>query len=292
MADPLLTIDEATEAWPGFGDLSATRQASLIDGAAGLLENICGRTFGLDAYTEVYRPVRSRIVRTKSYPIVSLDRLACDWSEVCQISNAGSTASRATVTVTDTGLTFAATVSGVTTTAVLAFASYPTVGSLGTAIGSLGNGWAATVTGTWSTWATADLFIERGTFGALPRYHSLWAYTRDLSEYIPDFENGTIELRESFALGYRFPDRKWAGDPRRGGVLVQYHGGYATANVPGEIKEACRIAVKAMAERSRSTGIYKSEALGARSWTLADLPQGVGGLVRDLVGNFIRWESV
>jgi hypothetical protein len=79
---------------------------------------------------------------------------------------------------------------------------------------------------------------------------------------------GEVELFRDYAGGYRYPDRTWAGDPRAGDVLVTYTAGYATAEVPPDIKRAALISIRGM-NQSVNAGAYASEQIGAYSYRIA-----------------------
>lgn len=133
-------------------------------------------------------------------------------------------------------------------------------------------------------------------------------YARDLDYGLDingDSRRGRITLFESFPDGYRFPDRQfsgsygygsgqgmgggfgfgggfggagststsgsWGSDPRIGGVRVEYTAGWATADVPTDLKQACVMAAKFLFEATFHTGRMKSETIGEYSYTTADM---------------------
>jgi hypothetical protein len=291
MGEPLVTADEVTAGWAAFSSLDGDYQDAVIAAASQAVEAACGRPIGLASYAEVFRPGRTRKLRLKTYPLVGLDRLACDLSEILTLQNTSGAVSRATVEVSALAMNLRSTASGIPSVTGFAFGDYPTAAALAAALNGV-SGWSASVPGVWSNWATADLYNEPGSYGAKDRAFILRAFTRDLSDFLPDFERGVVELREGFAQGFQYPDRMFGGDPRLYGVFASYRAGYATGDVPATLKAAARVVAKGIHDRAKASGVYKSEALGARSWTLGDLDAGVTKSVMELITGFIDWRVV
>jgi hypothetical protein len=83
-----------------------------------------------------------------------------------------------------------------------------------------------------------------------------------------DAETGVLELYQGFGGGFRYPDRQYGGDPRSGSVTVVYQGGYATADVPDDLKQAAILAVRYGSSTTTvmSGGLYESEQIGSYSY--------------------------
>lgn len=309
----LVTNAEMLAAWPKFSALPSDEQASLITDASRRFESECDRIIGATAYTEVHRPGRTRKLYLKQKPVTTITRVATDYATVITVQNTDATVSRATIgfsgpTVPEaalsfTGVTLNAIANGVAATPVtLLFATYPTLGTLVAAINLL-PGWNASVasggqtlnSADYTTFATADLATDVGQQGCNLLGAELKAYTRDL-DYACDAElarRGIVELMEGLPDGYRYPDRRNGGyasgftgltgvsggmDPRIGGVFASYQSGYATADVPGDIKRAVKGIVRFFYASMVATGVYESEQFKDYNYKLVaklDLPHWI-----------------
>lgn len=296
MATPdLVTSAELLAFWPVAAKLPGPEQSALITAASRTFEVAADYIFGSTTYTEIKRPGRVRKIYTRQRPITAIARVATDFGTVLTIQNTDATIQRASAGFTSTGipeeyptftgLTLTGVASGVPIAPIsLPFATYPTIGSLSTAINTL-PGWASTVAqgeanvtgGSFENWASTDLAPDLGQQGVTVLANELKAYTRDL-DFGCDTQmsrRGIIDIYEGRPDGYRYPDRRFGPlssgysgisgisgglDARVGDVLVVYTAGYQTANVPEDIKRAVLGLAKWLYDTGRFSG-FKSETL-------------------------------
>lgn len=216
------------------------------------------------------------------------------------------------------GLQLSATKSGVATPSTIQFSISRTLDALAAAVNVI-PGWSAHVheggdaaTGGWGPYATADLLPDMGVQQAKCRGGStpangggvgLEMYSRDLRYGLDingDSRTGRVTLFESFPDGYRFPDRQSSGsygygggfgshdghgpDPRLGGVRVEYVAGFATADVPADLKQAAAMAAQYLFEATKQVGPIQSETIGGYSYSLASKAQQVQALPGEIAG--------
>jgi hypothetical protein len=292
----LLTPAEAEEAWPSYGELPEARKVSVLAAADGLIEQVVGYPMGLTTYRHAEQPGRSRRARLRGRPVVSVDRVAADWTAALAIVNTSPNHQRAFVTFAANAWTFTSVTAGISTTATIDLTGLPTLTDVAAAITALGEGWSATVESALDLWPSAVLAPPAGTFGALGGGVSVGLYARDLREWdlVEDRGWPEVELYESFADAPAWPTRRVgiARSSRAASVWLEYRAGYATADVPAIIKDAARLAVKVLSEKIRATGIFKSEALGVRSYTLSDIDGAAQATLRDLLSDYQRIEVI
>lgn len=298
-ATPLITAAEATAAVASFGSLDPSEQDRLIAAATAAINQATDRILGQTSLGETYAPERTRLIVLRQYPATAIARVATDLNPVLTIRNAGASVTRATVAFTAAGvadaptfagLTLAATASGVNTSQSLAFADHPTLGSLAAAIVALGGGWTADVlapalaagpgaTLDFDGWACADLNPTLGAQDAFSAPLCLYAHTRDLPfKLVPaGARTREVQLFEGRPSGFRYPDRAYGYgglgmtgfDTDFGSVRVDYTAGYATADVPGDLKQAACAAVQFYRDRLAASGAYQSKSVGKVAYTLA-----------------------
>jgi hypothetical protein len=98
------------------------------------------------------------------------------------------------------------------------------------------------------------------------------ATTLDTTFYsLLDAGNGVVELYRSFPGGYRFPDRAYGGDPRSGSLEIVYSGGWATADVPDNVKQAAIIVIRFSVAQGtvEKGGYYESVQQGSYSYKVS-----------------------
>ena len=294
----LVTISDVENGFPAFANLSTNEQNALISAATMAVNRETDRILGSATWDQIYRPGRRRTIHLKQYPVTLISRVCADLGTIATIQYTNTlTATRASIAYTFTGpadnlsvtgLAITSNEAGVATVNNFLFSTYTQVGPLCTAINAIPN-WTATVQGGISTdpnfnlWATTDLNPDIGNIDAYTAPASLTAFTRDLQftmDYLQAYR-GDFELFESFADGYRYPDRmrgnyygglaSYSGvNPKIGGVRVLYTAGYATADVPFDLKQACIEAIVFFKDRQLAPGAFKSKSIGQVSYVTAD----------------------
>lgn len=285
MSTDLVTTAEVSAAWSGFSSLGSGEQDAVVSAASRAVEGYLGRTIGSGTYDEIAMPDgRDGVLYCRRYPVASIPRVSGGLMAVLSVSNTDSSNALATaemvtsgdpINPTYTGLKFTRIASGTpTTSSTLAFATYTTLSALGAAIEALGGGWDATVAAGYETFPSAQLWKQVGARGAVAPYSAEFqAFVEDLGPVEVNHATGKVQLP------------RWPRSDRR--VRVQYTAGYATADVPADIKRA----TIAMARYLRSpagtgSGIVESR-LGDRSYKLADpSASGVPAIVASLLGPY------
>jgi hypothetical protein len=287
----IVTTAEAALHVSGFSALGAPAQADLVGAATSTIHGYCGRVLALTTHDELHQPENVRVLRLKQYPVVDVLRLCTGLSAAITLRCTDAAASRATVKLTTTGqgdtlavtgVSLSKTVSGVTTTTPLLFATYLTVDALATAVNLL-SGWAATVG--LAGWATADLNPDLGTRGALGTGAPLWAFSRDLGLYDLTATTGAVTLHEDRYSPHRFPDRIYAASGQLGSVRAVYTAGYDSTTMPDALKCAAFILIQAAIQRT-DVGIKTSEKNSLQAWTFST--DGLVSLVADELAPYRR----
>lgn len=279
----LITAGELASAWPGAAKLSADAQGSLVAATSALVSSECDRVLGQADHDEIHFPGRTRKLYLKQSPVTAVARIACDLTTALSVKYAGP-AGRAQARLTATGLAPSVTLTGLAVSdtsagsladrgAVL-FAEAPTLGAVAESV-ALAAGWSATVGPGLGAFLASDLNPDLGARGAKDFPAAFLAFGRDL-DYGMSPEGaavGEVDLLESFPNGYRYPDRMghhlFSTDPRLGGVRVVYTAGYATADVPADLKRLCIGAAHYLAAQVSRDGGLQSETVGKYSWTAA-----------------------
>lgn len=250
MAD-LITLAEYKQYDTTTPSSDDTFLSSLITGASDLVERHCNRTFASTSYDEVLDGTGYRLLELAHFPIISIDRVACNPRTVLTVRNTSTSVSRATVRVTSTGLTLVSVASAVTTTTALAFATYTTLSALATAVAAV-SGWTATVQAGYETYPSADLRAVQGALNAKLTDAPLVLHTDELSDFAVIPETGELDRPACWYRGV-------------GNFRIVYTANFAS--VPEDIKQACRELVKAGYNARRLDPGLVSQDLGAWKWT-------------------------
>jgi hypothetical protein len=277
----LITRERAIRNLRSGGATTATEDRildAMIAAASGFIEKYCRRTFTARQHDELYDGDGQAELVLKQFPVLSVERVAYGPETVLEIENASSSNQRATVTVTDTGLTLIRVASGTTTTDTsVTFASYATLTALKTAVNALGNGWTATVPDdAYGNWPSADL-RPQGACRAIDQTANLQLHTRELGEYDLDAARGILTRRDGSA---------WCGGANYWRVI--YTAGFAT--VPEAVQEACaEMAVALFWQTSRDPGLAQEQVTGKFSRTPALNTAGMQPHVRNLLAPYRKY---
>lgn len=280
--DALITRERA---WRNLNNPSATAAENttldgLIAAASRGIESYCRRLFPVRQYDECYDGCASRRLLLRHYPVISVERVAYCPLAVLAVTNTLATNQRATVKVTDTGLTLTRVASGVNYTTEVAVSSNATLTALATAINALGSGWSAEVVDSTSGHrASADLRAIQGAFSCHNVKAGLRLHVLELSAYEVDEARGCLlrtpddglALLEDHGLGWFGGSRFWR---------VIYTAGYPT--IPEDVQEACAQWVAALFwATKRDPGASQVATVGVSTITAhADMPPQVRGLLR------------
>lgn len=242
------------------GDESNTLTA-LITSVSDAIEKYCKRRFLTRAYDELYNGSGEKRLLLRQYPIQSVQSVRYMPVFVCRVGNFNTALNQqARVSVASTGLQCWRRASGVAyTEALLTWTSYPTLQSLMTAVGALGNGWQGQVVGDagsqyagdYGLWPSADLYVpnsygdplegtgiqtSQGNLNARGCWAALLMHTYELQGYQWDGRGWLLR-----AIPYTDPellhpeDLVWPVGVNN--FRIQYTAGYTT--VPEAVQEAC-----------------------------------------------------
>jgi hypothetical protein len=246
-----------------------TTLAALIAAVSKSIAAYCGRKFCSTVHDELYNGDGQPRLLLRHYPILSVQRVAGCPTVVLRLRNTDTSNQRATVAVTDTGLTLTRVASGVSNSDTVAFATYPTLTTLAAAVTALGNGWSATVTANLDNFAAADLRSLQGAASAAQSDAGLRIHMLELTDFEIDPDRGWL-LRRS-------PDQVWSGGVHYWRVI--YTAGYTT--IPEDVQEACAQWVAALFFQSkRDPGLLQEQIPGVISRTpLQGMPETVKTLL-------------
>jgi hypothetical protein len=225
--------------------------ANLINACSAVVENYCNRKFASQDFDELIYGTDDPNILVNNPPITQVKGVRINPLPAIWITNTSPSVSVATVTATSTAVVLYRVNSGEPTTNTLTFAENVTFADLGAAVNALGNGWSATVSNQFATWATSDL-TPQGAFGAKSLNASLLVYWWYLPYERVNYVLGEIYAPGVFMQGYQ-------------NVRVQYVGGYAT--VPDEIQQVTAELVQATYASRRMTPGLTSESLDKYSYS-------------------------
>ncbi len=244
----------------------------LVSAASQAIENYCRRSFGLANRDERHDGQDDAVLLTHHYPIVAIDRVACEPTSVLFVANDSGSVQRATVRVVVDGVILTTVSSGVTAVNTITYASALTLNALATAIGALGGGWSASVAATeFGLLASADLAACPGTWAARAAPAELRMHVREVFNYELEARLGVLRR----VLG-------WPGGASH--YRIVYTSGYS--ETPNDVKEACAQLVAQMFwQTRRDPGLAHEAMLSALSRQIvAGWPQSV----RDLLAPYRR----
>lgn len=261
---PLITVDRATDLVPNFDSTDKTVMASCVNAASGVIEKYCNRTFASTSYDELYDGTGDKNLLLDQFPTQTITQVMFNPMPVMQIRNTDSGVQRASFRIDgDTStppvpnkMYLVSVKSGITTTRTITLSTTVTLADLATAINAYSaDGWAATALGTFTTWATADLYPLQPAkdckwFGNAYLMLHVW----NLPEYLYRAETGELISQMGFALG-------------NANFRVKYTAGFCV--VPEAIQQACAaLAVGTYLARGINPNLT-SESLGSYSYSVA-----------------------
>ena len=198
---------------------------ALIAAVSAGIERWCRRNFVSTQYDEVYDGIDAAELVLQHFPIISIERVACDPTPVLLVQNTSASNQRATVQVTSTGVTLTRVASGVNSSNSLTFAGNVTLTALAAAVNALGNGWSASLASSaFAERAAADLRALQGAFAAKDAAAELRIHLQEAGAYDSDAAHGLL-IRGG---GWRGSRQFWR---------IIYTAGYAS--VPEDVQEAC-----------------------------------------------------
>lgn len=153
-----LSPDRIKQAFTNFNEDDSTILDDLLDGCLAFVKHYTGQSFESASYTEQHDTTELNYFQLAHRPITNIIRVATG-ANVLTIQN--TTAQRATVSVTPTGVTLNSATSGVVTTTTKTFATYPTYTTLAAAI-SATSGWTCTVSGSYGSHESSTLRQQYG----------------------------------------------------------------------------------------------------------------------------------
>lgn len=224
---------------------------TILNGVDSFVKGYCRRDFEETDYKEYYNGKGTQKLFLNQYPIISVSRLSIGRNNAIKINNSA-TSTYATVSVTATGVTL----NKDGTETPLLFSSYATITLMAAAIAGETN-WSAEVMNTnYASYASSELIKVMGR----QCLNTSWAYLE-----IPEEPEDEFEPYEDEGYIYRA-----GGFPRgRRNIMVDYTGGYASADMPADLKLSCMILVKYLYQkREEETFTVSRYSLGNVSATL------------------------
>lgn len=240
-----------TELIPNFNTSDNTVAQDVLDASAALIQKWCNRTFAVTSYDELYDGQGTYNLLLDNYPIVYVDRIMYNYSNMLMIRNTDNTRTRASFRLDGTtdvppkpnNLYLVDVKNGVTTTNTVTIAgnnSIQTYNDLATAINAFSaSGWNAVGLGTYGTFAMSECRPPQGAdecrwFGA--------AYLKQHAFGFPDYtfrqETGEVVAPLGFTRGYQ-------------NYRVVYNAGFST--IPNEVVQACAELAVASYQASRDS---------------------------------------
>lgn len=212
---------------------------TINDGVDKWVKEYCQRDFEETTYTKkLYDGEGSPYLFLKQYPIISVERLAIGTINGIKVHNASADATRATVTVNNTGLVLTITGGANAGSDTLLFADYATLTLLAAAITDI----VDVTTGLSKDWTASVVnssYAGHASSELLPRYGAYcggatWAYLEMPDEPLTDFkvypDKGIVYYSGGFS-----------------DVIIDYTAGYAT--LPEDLKLAVSMLVKMIYDR-------------------------------------------
>ena len=243
---------------------------SMLQAATVAIQRYTHRDLLLTTYTEYNSGGNYpyEVFHLQQFPVTEITRIGTNPQSVLTVVNTNSTLNqRATISTTTTGVRLYRMASGVATTTDLSATSYPTIGSLATAIGALGNGWTATVQGSYTLHPTVDLRPLQGAYTTLNGGADLFMHTEEMSSGTSaNWSGGSGYDDDNWGstMGWRLDDG--AGTLRgrfpRGSlnIRVDYSAGFAV--IPDDLQEACVQLILDVYNASLANQSVKSGSLG------------------------------
>jgi hypothetical protein len=225
-----------------------------------MLKSMLKREFGTTNYiNEVHDGDGQSWITLDNYPVTKVKRCTTGRRDALQISNSSTDASNATAEVTTTAIRLI--VEGGANAhdwKDFLFATSTTMTTIAAAINAYGKGWTCTAETDYAGFASSDLLERRGA-GCLG----------GATLYIP--EEG-VESLQVYSDGRVY---------RRGGVFVSgtanvyvsYTAGYATADMPQDLRLAALTLMKSIYDS------HNENADGLKAYSLGDISKTFGGLV-------------
>lgn len=240
-----------------LNNLSATANENttidlLIRAVSEAIRRYCRREFALQNHDELCDASGGPLLRLAHYPVVAVDRVATGAETVLTVTNTAAANQRATVQVTNTGLTLVRVASGTTTTDTSStWAANATLSAVAAAVTALGNGWSATAISGHGSRAASDLRPIQGALHAKDVAAELLLHTEELGDYQVDAAKGYLHRAAGWQEGI---------DNYR----VLYTAGYET--VPEDVQEACAQWVAALYwQAKRDPGLTQEQVPGVVS---------------------------
>jgi hypothetical protein len=296
-AKDLISLARAKQAIQSITDTTFdTLLTTLITAVSDAIEKYCRRYFISQAFDELYDGDGDRRLMLRQYPIQSVLSVRYRPVTVLKvINNNVSQNQQARVQITSTGVQCWRMASGVATMeTLLSYATHPTLQAMATAIGALGNGWAAQVVGDsgqfggqgdYGLWPSVDLYV-RSSYGDPLAGAGIQTSQGNLTARgaFAELKMHTYELQ-----GYQWDARGWLlrsipyTDPELlhpedliwpvgiSNFRVQYTAGYST--IPEAVQEACAewVAVQFfLAARDPGLRLMRVEGSLYQEWTGLD----------------------
>jgi hypothetical protein len=243
---PYITTDRVKQAFTNFNDDDDIILKDILDGVLAFVKRYTAQSLELTTYYEQHDTNELGYFQLKERPVASIIRVATT-ANVLQIQN--TTAQRATISVTDTGVTLNSATNGVVATPVsITFAGQLTMTAMASAISAV-SGWTATVLANYGSFESSLLSRAFGIPCITPIM--LDAFTQDVP----------FTLQDPATIRY---STTWFGFAT---TRVDYTAGNATCpdDLALAISELCRLTYDAR-QFNPSLVSYSN---GAYSWTKA-----------------------
>jgi len=210
------------------------------------VKEYCRRDFESTNYTkDLYDGTGETELYLDNYPIISVERLAIGTQNGLKVHNSSSDATRAIVTVNSTGIVLTVSGGDNAGTDTLLFADYATLTLMADAITALGKGWSGEVVHSdYASYKSTELLPRYGAYcGAVggTQYAYLEIPEEPLTEFEVYSDEGYVYYSGRFTKGHN-------------NIIVDYTGGYATADLPKDLQLAIKIIARFIYDRRQDRG--------------------------------------
>jgi hypothetical protein len=230
---------------------SNTDFEGVLDAALAFVESYTRRVFDSASYIEHHNGNGLPKLFLNNYPITAIQRVAIGRQAAIRVCNTN-TSSTAAVNVNALGVVL--TYNGIADS-TCTFANYATLTLLVAAINALSaSGWSAELAdATYGAYLSTELSPAYGKSCIKSQYVDLEIPFDGEYSFAVDPDAGILEICDGWPWGYR-------------NVRVDYTAGYAEADMPDDLKFACKVLVKDWWEkRAESTFNITGYAVGGMS---------------------------
>lgn len=244
---------------------------TILDSVDKWVKNYCQRDFEQTTYTnELYDGNGETSLLLDNYPVISITRLATDRDDAIKIKNTSSDATTAYVSVDSDGVDLVVSGGANEDSSTVDFATYDTMTKVVDQINAVGKGWTAELMDSDYGDLKSTEFLETYAkyCGARAGTTAAWEYLEMAGDPVSEFKvykkRGEIYYSSGFSEGER-------------NIVISYSAGYASADMPEDLKLAVRILVKNIYQKrnEESFGLEQGSLAYVKRVFEKDIPKEV-----------------